>query len=250
MMRGRAIFAMAALVLAGACAAPLPGSGPEAINDPYEAQNRKAHAFNRDLDNSILRKAGAGYVKTVPTGVRRGVSNFADTVSLPQTVVNQVLQGRLGDATRNSLRFAVNATLGFGGIADVAKDMGMPKDESDFGETLHVWGLPEGAYLELPALGPSTERDALGDIVDMFTNPLDHVIPSPQNNYGTAARVLDYVGERGEFGDTIDSILYDSADSYAQLRLIYLQNRRYELGGEAAVEETYIDPEALDTEGF
>ncbi|MFC3117604.1 hypothetical protein ACFOHS_02100 [Jhaorihella thermophila] len=44
------------------------------------------------------------------------------------------------------------------------------------------------------------------------------------------------------------SILYDSADSYAQLRTIYLQNRRFELGETDAASE--IDPYALDTEGF
>ena len=48
--------------------------------------------------------------------------------------------------------------------------------------------------------------------------------------------------DRGAFGDTLDSVLYDSADSYAQARLIYLQNRRYELG-ETAV-DGYIDPYA------
>ena len=41
------------------------------------------------------------------------------------------------------------------------------------------------------------------------------------------------------FGDTVDSLLYESADSYAQARLFYLQNRRFELGDVAG--ETYVD---------
>lgn len=250
MLQGRAVFAMTCLLVAGACAVPGPGEAPDGIFDPNEAENRRVHEFNRKVDEKFLRGTGGGYAKAVPAPVRDGVSNFADTVSLPQTVVNQILQGRLGRASRNTLRFSVNATLGLGGILDVASDLGLPEDESDFGETLHVWGVPEGAYLELPFMGPSTERDAVGDFVDLFTNPLDYVIPSPQRRIGTAARVLDKVGERGEFGDTVDSVLYDSADSYAQLRLIYLQNRRYELGDEPAADEGYIDPEALDTEGF
>jgi phospholipid-binding lipoprotein MlaA len=144
----------------------------------------------------------------------------------------------------------VNATLGLGGILDVASDLGLAEDSSDFGETLHVWGLPEGAYLELPLFGPSTERDAVGDVVDLFTNPLDYVLPPRPRQAKTAVRIVAKVGERGEFSDTVDSILYDSADSYAQLRLIYLQNRRFDLGDASDSTIDYIDPEALDTEGF
>jgi phospholipid-binding lipoprotein MlaA len=73
-------------------------------------------------------------------------------------------------------------------------------------------------------------------------------VPKPERYIGTAAKVLDKVGERGKFGDTIDSILYDSADSYAQLRLIYLQQRRFETGEDAPGVD--FDPFAVDTEGF
>ncbi|MEL6700528.1 MAG: VacJ family lipoprotein, partial [Pseudomonadota bacterium] len=44
------------------------------------------------------------------------------------------------------------------------------------------------------------------------------------------------------FSTTIDSVLYDSADSYSQSRLIYLQNRRFELGGDDA--QQTIDTES------
>jgi len=42
--------------------------------------------------------------------------------------------------------------------------------------------------------------------------------------------------------------LYDSADSYAQSRLLYLQNRRFELGQDASAAD--IDPFEIDTSGF
>ncbi len=63
----------------------------------------------------------------------------------------------------------------------------------------------------------------------------------------TIAEFAEIVVERGEFDESFDSV-YESADSYAQLRLIYLQNRRYELGDsdQTAVqpteEEYYFDP--------
>ena len=64
-----------------------------------------------------------------------------------------------------------------------------------------------------------------------------------------ASAVASRVGDRYQFSETIDSVLYDSADSYAQTRLLYLQNRRFQLGQDAPVEEE-ADPFALDTAGF
>ena len=43
---------------------------------------------------------------------------------------------------------------------------------SDFGETLHVWGVSEGPYIELPIFGPSTMRHTFGRAVDLVTNPI------------------------------------------------------------------------------
>ncbi|EBA10497.1 MlaA family lipoprotein [Sagittula stellata] len=248
MLRTRAVFALIAAASLAACSVPGPGQAPDGVWDPYEAQNRRVHAFNRKIDERVLRGTGAGLADSVPDGSRQAVAQFADTVGTPQTVLNQLLQLRLWRATKNTLRFTMNATLGLG-ILDPAAEIGLVSDESDFGETLAVWGLPEGAYLELPMVGPSTERDAVGSAVDLVTNPLSYALPSPEKYIGTAARVADKVIKRGEFGETVDSVLYDSADSYAQARLIYLQNRRFELG-EDAPGAADIDPMALDTTGF
>ena len=77
---------------------------------------------------------------------------------------------------------------------------------------------------------------------------MSYVLPSPEKYLGTGAGVASKLGDRGRFADTIDSVLYDSADSYSQARGIYLQNRRFELGDGDAAEE--INPFELDTEGF
>ncbi len=243
----RALTVMFLLAGLAACSVPGPGEAPDGVWDPYEEANRKRHEFNRRLDERVVRGAGNSFAERVPEGSRQAISQFADTVSTPQTVVNQLLQLRLWRATKNTLRFTLNATLGLG-VLDPAGELGLIEDESDFGETLAVWGLPEGAYLELPFAGPSTQRDAAGQVVDLFTDPLQYVLPSPERHIGTVAKVADGVISRGEFSNTVDSVLYESADSYVQLRLIYLQNRRFELGQEAP--ETVIDPMALDTSGF
>lgn len=239
---------MVALVGVAGCSVPGPGGAPDGIHDPNETKNRKVHEFNRKVDQRFFAGDGPGYAGTVPEDIQTVVSNFADTVSLPQAVVNQILQGRPGDATRNTVRFTINATLGLAGLFDPASDLGLPSQETDFGETLSVWGVPEGAYQELPLLGPSTQRDTAGMVVDLFTDPLSYIVPAPERYVATVAKGLDKVGERSKFGDTIDSVLYDSADSYAQVRLMYLQNRRFELGEEAPGGD--FDPLSVDIEGF
>ena len=166
-------------------------------------------------------------------------------------MVNQLLQARLGRATRNTLRFGVNATVGLAGLFDVAGRIGLPEDKSDFGETLHVWGFPEGAYIELPLIGPATEREAVGKVVDVALNPLGYFnLPDPERYYSVGIRAAGKVADRVAYGDTLDTLLYDSADSYAQTRNSYLAYRRYQIGDTETGAADYIDPEALDTEGF
>ncbi|EAR49708.1 putative lipoprotein [Oceanicola granulosus HTCC2516] len=236
----------ALLLLAGAvagCTAPSPGAE---FNDPYEATNRQVHAFNKGLDTAVLRPLGQ-VVAAAPRGTYQPVVNFSDNLSLPGMVVNGVLQGDIDGAATNSMRFIVNSTIGMFGIHDWASDFGLHEQKTDFGETLAVWGVPEGAYLELPLIGPSTERDAVGEVVDILLDPLDYFGAPDVTTTSRAARAGEIVVERGMFSRTVDSVLYDSADSYAQTRLLYLQNRRFELGEEAGPGQ--VDPYAVDPYG-
>lgn len=236
----------ALLMLAGCASQPVMQDGIR-VNDPYEAQNRRVHAFNKALDRRVIGPvaglaSGRGGNDGGP-GIMDGVINVGANLSLPGKVANSLLQGRPEPAIRNFFRFAVNTTLGIGGILDPAgRDFGLPERDTDFGETLAVWGVPEGAYLELPILGPSTQRDAVGKVVDLVIDPLHHLLHRDASWAAFGLRVASKAGDRARFGDTVDSVMQDSADSYAQLRLIYLMHRRHELnqGG------TDIDPYADD----
>jgi phospholipid-binding lipoprotein MlaA len=231
---------LAALVLAGALAACGPAQIPAGINDPHEAQNRATHDANRELDRVLLRPASRGYGSILPEPVRKGIGNFAANLDTPGDVLNNLLQLRLDDAAENTLRFVLNTTVGIGGLFDPATAIGIYGESTDFGETLHVWGAPEGAYVELPIAGPSTERDALGGVVDILLNPVRLAVPTAFSPGAIAADIASAFGTRYEYSDMIDSVLYESADSYAQARLFYLQNRRFELGG--GVGDNYVDP--------
>ncbi len=246
----RNLFATAILVALAACSTPGPGQAPDGIWDPNEEANRKRHEFNKSLDKKLLRPVAVTYVKVVPEPMRYNVTSLADFLGTPKSIVNQVLQGDLKGAGRNTLRFTVNATLGFAGLADAATGLGLPADPSDFGETLYAWGVPEGAYHESRFTGPKTQRDRAGGLVDLVLDPVGYVLPSPEKYYGTAIKLADKVGDRGQFAGTVDSVLYESADSYAQSRLVFLQNRRFELGDTKSAEAEEVDPFELDTEGF
>lgn len=229
----------AAALLLAACA---PGA-PSGVYDPYEAQNRDIHAFNVGLDRALVRPAARAYDALLPAPVEQGISNFAHNLDQPGHILNNLLQGRPQYAAQNTLRFAVNSTFGIAGLFDVSSAIGLPAVETDFGETLHVWGMKEGAYTELPLLGPSTDRDTLGTIVDFALNPVSKILPAPEKYVATAAKVGSKLGDRHRFEGTVDSLLYESADSYAQVRLLYLQKRRFELGQTAAeADAEFVDP--------
>jgi phospholipid-binding lipoprotein MlaA len=236
---------LAVAALAQAC-----GPAPQAsgIHDPLEPMNRTVHGLNKGLDTVLLRPGAQAY-GIVPGPVRQGVSNVANTLDLPGDVANDLLQGNLQDAVSNTMRFGVNVVFGIGGLMDVATEAGIPENKTDFGETLHVWGAGEGAYVELPGFGPSTARDALGTVVDFALNPVGQITSGADATAVTAAQVLARLNDRKRYSNTVDSILYDSADSYAQARLLYLQNRRFELskgavapGDGAVADDGFIDP--------
>ena len=241
-MRFAALVVVAGLL--SACAASPNATG---INDPFEPANRKVHAFNKGVDRALVGPASKGY-GIVPEPVKRAVGNVADTLDLPGDIVNNLLQLRLADAGQNSLRLAVNLTFGLGGWIDISTEAGMPGKPTDFGETLHVWGVGEGPYMELPLAGPSTARDTVGMLADIALNPVRLALPTKEANAATILKLFSRLGDRDRFSETVDSLLYESADSYAQARLLYLQNRRFQLGkaaGEAGTsDDGFIDPYA------
>ncbi len=219
-----------------ACEAPRPAPG--SVYDPYEAENRETHEINKAVDAAAFR----GEAKQ-PGPIGQGVANVGHNLGLPRMVVNSVLQGRPEPAVKNTLRFAINTTLGVGGLFDPAGHwFNLPEETTDFGETLHVWGVREGAYMELPLIGPSTERDTVGKIVDVLIDPVGHVLSGNDLWVARAFRLGARSVDRKRYGATVDSVLHESADSYAQSRLLYLQNRRHKLSGAAASDETVFDP--------
>jgi len=242
------LVAMFLTSLTASCARQTPEARASGeVFDPYEGVNRAMHGFNLDVDRALFRPASKGYVNIVPASMVTSFGLFAENLSMPGQAVNALLQGNLRESGIAVSRFFINTIIGIGGLGDPASDFEIPRVDTDFGETLHVWGFGEGAYIEIPLYGPSTSRDAVGVIADFFTNPITFARQNPADNIGVYAEIVRRMGDRGNYSATIDSILYESADSYAQARLIYLQNRRFELGSsqddyEGVYGDPYSDP--------
>lgn len=233
------------LFLLTVTAACTPAPVAQGIDDPHEATNRQIHAFNRSVDRALF-SGDRGVLRGIgdlPAPVLRSASNAGGHLGLPGKVVNSLLQGRIEDAGQNAFRFLINSTFGLAGLFDPATtDFALPEVDTDFGETLHVWGFGEGAYVELPLLGPSTARDTVGRIVDAVIDPVGAALDGDDAKVATGVNIASKVSDRLRFGDSVDSILHESADSYAQARLLYLQNRRYELGMQAETDADAYDP--------
>ena len=153
-----------------------------------------------------------------------------------------MLQGKIIKSLKSTARFLVNSTIGLGGIIDPASRFGLMADESDFGETLHNWGIGEGVYIELPFYAASTMRDSTGILVDFMMDPINSILPSKYKTYTQGAKLIELAGDRNEYGDMIDSVLYQNEDSYASQRLYYLQNRRFELNNNTISDDDLGNP--------
>ena len=239
-----AIIATFFVFVLGGCASTSPNI--DDVNDPFEPTNRAIHGFNKGVDTVVLRPASSVYGAITPDPVERAIANGASNLSLPSDIINHTLQGDIGSAFKMTGRFLINSTVGLLGLFDPATELNLADDSTDFGETLHVWGVSEGPYVELPLLGPSTARDATGRIADIALNPLGYLLPSQELEYTYVVRGLDILGMRHRSKDIIDPVLYGSEDSYSAARVGYLLNRRNALQGGVINEDDLDDPFAFD----
>ena len=221
-------------------------------NECFEKFSRGTLKFNMALDNAIFKPVAKGY-RALPVPIRKGSSNFVNNLRSLLTLSNNVLQGDLKGAANTAGRFAVNTTVGILGIFDPASKMGLDKKgREDFGQTLGVWGADTGCYFVLPILGPTTARDALGLIGNVFVDPVyqvthntetDMVIGNDnlqEHNY-YYYRGTDAVDFRSKNIESIESLQNNSIDFYASIKSLYLQNRAQKIANSSATNKSQDD---------
>jgi len=237
-VRARLGTALLILSLAG-CAT----TGPATPGDPLEGWNRGVHRFNDAIDRGVLKPVAKRYRKVVPQVVRTGVSNVLTNLAFPTTIINDLLQLKLKDTAVDIGRFALNSTLGLGGLLDPASHAGLARNDEDFGQTLGRWGVPPGPYLVLPLLGPSTIRDAPAFAVDTQTDLRSQLDLETAERVALAA--LSVVDRRAGLL-AYDDQISRAFDPYAFVRDAWLQRREYKVrDGDVPDEEPMPDEEPL-----
>ncbi|MEL6479862.1 MAG: VacJ family lipoprotein [Pseudomonadota bacterium] len=239
---GRGLAALLLLGL-GACAS-VDETASFAEQDPYESTNRAIHDFNVTLDENVLRPVAKGYDVVAVGPTKLMIGNGLSHLELPVDFMNYLLQGEGRAAGRTLGRFVLNTTLGAGGLLDPATEMGIPREETDFGVTLGKWGVGSGPYLVLPLLGPSNPRDLGGFVVDRAFSPGTYTFlggPDALGHATLAAAIVEPIHERNANADLIDELLYESPDSYVTLRSIYLQRRQAQISGGGSAPDIFDD---------
>lgn len=207
------------------------GDVEEGPNDPLEPLNRLIFGINDFVDFILLRPVAEIYRAIVPDPVRNGVTNVLDNLFTPVAFLNHILQGEPERATATLFRFLINSSFGLGGLFDVTSDMGYPRYDTDFNQTLTAWGVDTGPYLILPLIGPSSFRGATGFVGDYFADPLNLYLNNRHHrkyHYWLTIRYgFDIVGHREKVLETIDNLRSGSLDMYATMRSIYFQKQAY-----------------------
>ena len=221
-------------------------------NECFEKFSRGTLKFNMALDKAIFKPIAKGY-RALPVPIRKGSSNFVDNLRSLLTLSNNILQGDIKGAANTTGRFAVNTTVGILGIFDPASKMGLSKrSREDFGQTLGVWGADSGCYFVLPVLGPTTARDAVGLVGNVFVDPVyqlthntetDIVVGNDnlqEHNY-YYYKGTDAVDFRSKNIESIESLQNNSIDFYASVKSLYLQNRAQKISNAPIVDKEQDD---------
>jgi phospholipid-binding lipoprotein MlaA len=211
------------LTLGGCASQKVTLTDPE--RDPWEAYNRKIHAFNEGFDRAIFRPVAKGYDVIMPDAPQRGVRNFFRNLNYPVTLLNSLLQGKMERAFTSTGRFLMNSSIGLLGFFDVATKAGIPYYDEDFGQTLAVWGWKDSRYLMMPVIGPYTVRDFLGRGFYGYFHPVSYMIRE-HNNYWPL--VVDLISLRAELLP-LQADIDAAADPYALVRDVWLQNREFNI---------------------
>lgn len=189
--------------------------------DPIEDFNRVIFTFNQGVDTVLIRPIAWGYKYIMPDYGEQRVSSFFSNLGEPVNFLNAGLQGDLDQAFYTFWRFMINSTVGLVGFYDQAQYAGLPYRKEDFGQTLGSWGADHGFYLVLPLLGPSSGRDGVGRLVDMFTDPFNYINDDAARIAITGGRIVETRAGLLEITDQFDA----SIDPYATYRSAYLQRR-------------------------
>ena len=194
------------------------------IADPLYVWNKGMYYFNDKFYFWLLKPVSQGYSAVFPEGVRLSISNFYQNITTPIRFVNNLLQLKIKSAGNELLRFVMNTTFGVAGLGDFAKDkMDIKRHDEDLGQTFGHYGIGHGFYIVWPILGPSSLRDTVGYVGDLFLHPVSYITPI-ETAVGIDAheKVNETSFHIGEYEDLKKAAI----DPYISIRDAYAQHRK------------------------
>jgi phospholipid-binding lipoprotein MlaA len=231
--RRRTAIGYASLLALGLLAAPAlaqTSSAPSVpvaaqVNDPWVGTNRQSYKFSMVVDGAIFAPPIHAYIRVVPSPIRGALHNAIDNLNEPRTAGNDILQGHLIKAGTATARFVLNSTFGIAGLIDVAGQSGIAWHESDFGETLGRYGVAPGPYIFVPFDGPSSVRDGIGRLIDIFGDPVAIAAGGLNTTFGQVRTGVGIVDARAQIDGQLQALNQDFTDPYATVRSAYAQQR-------------------------
>lgn len=197
-------------------------------DDPFEGYNRAMFSFNYQVDKYVIKPVAEGYRAVTTPFIRERISSVIDNLKEPVSAGNHLLQADPEASVKSLSRFVINSTLGLVGMFDVAEGWGLPKDKTTFNETFAKWCIPQGPFIVLPLLGPSTPRAATGMALDFVFDPVYWATYQDANVHDKASwgyAIAQGITAREAALDILDDLERNSVDFYATMRSAYLQNQ-------------------------
>ena len=197
-----------------------------------ETYNRAMFTVNSVADYYVIKPTAKGYRAVTNDFVRERVRNFFDNMKEPISAINHTLQGNVADSGKSLGRFLINTTLGLLGTFDVAAGWGIDKKMTNFDMTFAAWCIPDGPFIVLPLLGPSTPRATAGLVAEAYSHPIYWVgryssfgsdLERYSFYYGLSA--LGFVSVREENIELFDNLTANAVDPYSVIKSAYVQNR-------------------------
>lgn len=232
----RKTLLMSSILLLAACSSSInPKTGER--KDSLEGFNRAMWKVNYEyIDPYMLEPVAKGWRDYVPSPIKTGLVNVANNLDEPASFVNRLLEGEGKKAMIHFTRFWFNTIFGLGGLIDFASKTNHLKLENgnrDFGDTLGAYGVPTGPYIMLPAYGPATPRQDLGDIVDT-TYPVLSLLATPWSIVKWGVQGID---KRSSLLGQ-DALLKQSQDPYSTFREAYFQHLEFKVNDGKTLSET------------
>lgn len=216
---------------------------PSVAHDPYESWNRKVFSFNEKIDTWALKPVAQGYRFITPQFLRTGVSNFFSNLGEVSNFANNLLQFKPLEAGKDLTRFALNTTVGVVGLFEVATPLlDLQRSHEDLGQTLNVWGLPEGSYFVWPFLGGQTLSHTLSLPVDYYyLSPVPYVVDDKKVRWGLSALQVVQLRE-----GLLDKEALLKGDRYSFIRDAYLQRRTFLVNDGRLESDPFLEDDDFD----